>query len=133
MNAALRERLTQFHRRCQEALFPLVETDIDAPLTPKLEQLLRIWEMVEIERFVPSARGFVGRPPLERRALARAFVAKAVLGLTETSALVERLNADRTLRRLCGFDLHRRKPLNASLVFAGVCRVYPAGLAGPGA
>ncbi len=73
-----------------------------------LSRLLRIWEWVEIEKFIPSSRGFVGRPPRERAALARAFVAKAVLGLTETSALVERLNADALLRRLYGFDLRRR-------------------------
>ena len=70
---------------------------------------------VEIERFVPSSRGLVGRSPRERTALARAFVAKAVLGLTQTSDLVERLNADALLRRLCGFDLRRRAPLNESL------------------
>lgn len=60
---------------------PITEADIGARLTPKLEQLLRIWEMVQIERFVPVGRGWVGRPARERTALARAFVAKAVLGL----------------------------------------------------
>lgn len=94
MNTALRDRLTQFHRRFQQELVPLVEADVGQPLTPMLKQLLRIWEQVEIERFVPSSRGLVGRPPRERAALARAFVAKAVLGLTQTSDLVERLNAD---------------------------------------
>ena len=94
MNTALRERLTQFHHHFQHQLLPLVEADFSASLTPTMSRLLRIWECVEIERFVPSTRGLVGRPPRERVALARAFVAKAVLGLSETSALVERLNAD---------------------------------------
>ena len=115
MNTALRERLTQFHRRFQHELVPLVEADVGQKLTPVMEQLLRIWEQVEIERFVPSSRGLVGRPPRERAALARAFVAKAVLGLTQTSDLVERLNADALLRRLCGFDLRRKAPLTESL------------------
>lgn len=115
MNTALRDRLTQFHRRFQRELVPLVEADVGQKLTPVMERLLRIWEQVEIERFVPSSRGLVGRPPRERAALARAFVAKAVLGLTQTSDLVERLNADTLLRRLCGFDLRRRAPLNESL------------------
>lgn len=115
MNTAARERLTQFHRRFQQELVPLVEADLGQQLTPVMERLLRIWEQVEIERFVPSSRGLVGRPPRERAALARAFVAKAVLGLTQTSDLVERLNADALLRRLCGFDLRRRAPLNESL------------------
>lgn len=107
MNTALRYRLKQFHVCCQRELIPLVSGDVCQPLTPLLSRLLRTWEWVEVERFVPSARGQVGRPPRERAALARAFVAKAVMGLTETSALVERLNADVTLRRLCGFDLRR--------------------------
>jgi hypothetical protein len=70
-------------------------------------RLLRIRECVEIERFVPPARGWAGRPPRERTALARAFAAKAVLGLSQTVDLVERLNADARLRRWCGFDLRR--------------------------
>ncbi|MGH7178648.1 MAG: transposase [Tepidisphaeraceae bacterium] len=115
MNTALRERLTQFHRRFQHELVPLVETDVGQTLTPVMTRLLRIWERVEIERFVPSTSGLVGRPPRERLAVARAFVAKAVLGLTQTSDLVERLNADAVLRRLCGFDLRRKGRLNESL------------------
>ncbi|EQD42139.1 IS4 family transposase, partial [mine drainage metagenome] len=81
-----------------------------ARLTPKLEPLLRIWEMVQIERFVPVGRGWVGRPARERTALARAFVAKAVLGLPTTVALMERLRVDGCLRRLCGFDGRRKLP-----------------------
>lgn len=115
MNTALRERLTQFHRSFQHQLVPLVEADIAGPLTPMMSRLLRVWECVEVERFVPSARGYVGRPPRDRSALARAFVAKAVLGLTQTSALVERLNADAVLRQLCGFDLRKRSPLRECL------------------
>lgn len=115
MNTALRERLTQFNRRFQHELVPLVATDVGQPLTPTLERLLRVWEMIEIERYVPATRGLVGRPPIDRAALARAFVAKVMLGFSQTSDLVERLNADSLLRRLCGFDLRRRNPLNESL------------------
>ncbi len=115
MNTALRERLKQFQRTFQHALVPLVEADVGQPLTPMLERLLRIWELVEVERFVPSTHGCVGRPPRDRAALARAFVAKSVLGLTQTSDLVERLNADATLRRLCGFDLRIRGVLREHL------------------
>lgn len=89
---------------------PLTEACLGARLTPKLEQLLRIWEMVQIERFVPAGRGGVGRPARERTALARAFVAKAVLGLPTTVALIERLHVDGCLRRLCGFDVRRKLP-----------------------
>lgn len=110
MNTALRSQLTQAHHCFQRALLPLIESDIHQALTPKLTQLLRVWECIEIERFIPSTRGNTGRPRRERHALARAFVAKAVLGLSETSALIERLAVDKTLRRLCGFDLRHAAP-----------------------
>lgn len=130
MNSALRERLTQFHRGFQQQLVPLVEADLATSLTPTMSRLLRIWECVEIERFVPSTRGCVGRPPRERAALARAFVAKAVLGMTQTSDLVERLNADALLRRLCGFDLRRRGALRECLFSRAFAEFAQQGLPG---
>ncbi len=36
--------------------------------------------------------------------------AKAVLGLTTTVGLIERLMIDRALRRICGFPLHKTLP-----------------------
>jgi hypothetical protein len=87
MNTALRERLRQFPRSFQLALVPLVEADLQQPLTPMMERLFRIWEFMEVERFVPSTRGSVDRPPRDRAALARAFVAKSVLGLTQRPTL----------------------------------------------
>jgi len=115
MNTALRDRLTQFHRRFQHELVPLVEADLQQTLTPVMVRLVRIWEFVEVERFVWSSRGCVGRPPRDRVALARAFVAKAVFGMSQTSDLVERLSADAVLRRLCGFDLRRKGVLGEHL------------------
>jgi hypothetical protein len=49
----------------------------------------------------------VWRGAAERAWLANAFVAKAVLGLTTTVGLIERLTVDRALRRICGFPLCR--------------------------
>ena len=130
MNNALHDRLTQFHRTFQQALLPLVEADMGATLSPMMQRLLRIWEYVEIERWVPSTRGYVGRPPLDRMALARAFVAKAVLGLTQTVDLVERLNADALLRRLCGFDTRRRGALPECLFSRAFSEFAHQGLPG---
>jgi hypothetical protein len=110
MNLKLRDRLSQFSSLFQRELLPLIEGDVGESLTAPLRQLLRIWEMVQIEHFVPPSRGFVGRPPRERAAVARAFLAKTVLNIPTTAALVERLQVDRTLRQLCGFDLRRKLP-----------------------
>ncbi len=44
-----------------------------------------------------------GRKPLEREALARAFVAKAVYRHPTTSDLIRALQSAENLRRVCGF------------------------------
>jgi hypothetical protein len=68
--------------------------------------------MVRLEVFVPMRDGGPGRPLDDRHALARAFVAKAVLDLPTIAMLIERLAVvpearfqhDTTLRRLCGWE-----------------------------
>jgi len=115
MNTATRQRITQFHYQFQHELLPLLERDFGERLSPVLQRVVRTLELVQIERFVPCTRGWPGRPQRDRRALACAFVAKAVLGLSQTSDLIERLNVDKTLRRLCGFDLRDRRALSESL------------------
>jgi hypothetical protein len=64
------------------------------------KQLVSVLGMVRIEAFLPYWHGLPGRPPSERAALARAFVAKAVFNFPSTSLLIEMLSADKTLRRL---------------------------------
>ena len=61
-------------------------------------------DMAGIERFVRTWDGLPGRPADDRRALAHALTAKAVFGLSTTAALIERLQLDATLRRLCGWE-----------------------------
>lgn len=79
-------------------------------LTPKLEKVIHTLEWVRIDEFVGSSWCGVGRPPRDRAALASAFVAKAVLGLSTSSGLIERLMIDRALRRICGFSMWERLP-----------------------
>ncbi|MEK7282148.1 MAG: transposase [Chloroflexota bacterium] len=74
------------------------------PLTPTLEKLIRIWEILRIEEKIQYVPAWVGRPLKDRRAVARAFVAKSFLNLPSTVALVDRLKVDSALRRLCGFE-----------------------------
>lgn len=110
MDHNLAGRLSQFFDYFQRELFPRMEADLGEALTAPLQALIRIWEMIGIENFVPATQGQVGRPPRERQAVARAFVAKTVLNLPTTVALVERLQVDHVLRRLCGFDMRRQLP-----------------------
>ena len=80
--------------------------------------------MVRIEAFLA---GWHGLPLGVRRAsvvLARAFIAKAVFNIPTTSLLIEMLSADKTLRRLCGWQRAGEVPSEStfSRAFAGVRR-----------
>ena len=76
----------------QEELIPGLAREVEG-LTPKLEKLIHTLEWARIEDFVPAWQG-IGRPK-DRSALANGFVAKAVLGLPTTVALIDRLTVDR--------------------------------------
>ena len=99
----LRDRLSNAWDHVQGFLFPILREDA-GPMTAQHERLVVVLEVASVEAFVTMWPGLPGRPPQDRHALARAFVAKAVLGLATTSALIERLSVDRTLRRLCGWE-----------------------------
>ncbi len=58
--------------------------------------------------------GGPGRPPEDRRALARAFLAKAVFDVPTTRALIERLQIDVPVRRLCGWTRAGAVPSEAT-------------------
>jgi len=104
VNNTLKSRLSQFWNYLQFDLFPFLKEEERLPLTPPLEKTIRVLELIELERFIPSSRGLPGRPPKDRVALARAFVAKAVLNVPTHEALIDRLKNDRSLCRICGFD-----------------------------
>jgi Transposase DDE domain/Transposase domain (DUF772) len=99
----LREFLSSTWGHIQGNLFPWLTEEL-GPLTDMHKQLILTLELVRIEGFVQTWPGLPGRPRRDRSALARAFVAKAVLGLPQTAQLIERLKVDKQLRRLCGWE-----------------------------
>jgi len=118
MNTTLNSITFQRFRALQNEIIPLVEQDY-AGLTPKLEQIIRAIELTQIELLVFRDRGYAqepgaGRPEIDRCTLACAFLAKAILDLKTTRALMDRLQADSKLRRLCGFDLRLALPSEAT-------------------
>jgi len=108
MKLTLLDRLTQFARVLQGVLFPALQEEL-GPLTEKQQQVVAVLDMVHLEAFIASSSGGVGRPLKDRRAIARAFVAKAVYNLSTTRQLLERLVCD-TLRRICGWESQREIP-----------------------
>ena len=97
----------------QPSLFPWLEEELD-PLTGKLERLVIILDTLGLEAFVAPPPGGRGRVPEDRPEIARAFVAKAVLNLPTTAALIERLHVDRSLRRICGWERRAQVPSEAT-------------------
>ena len=97
----------------QGYLFPSMREDID-PITEALGRLVTTLDVIGLEAFVPEPPRGPGRPPEDRRALARAFVAKVVLGVPTTSALIERLDVDKSLRRILGWERRSQVPSEAT-------------------
>ena len=89
----LRETISWLTGTLQRHLFPLLEECCERPLTDKERLLVSILELMQIERFAGKLAQRFGRKLRERRALARAFVAKAVYGYPTTRAVIEALRA----------------------------------------
>jgi len=102
MKLTLGQQLTQFTQVLQSRLFPTLEAEL-GELSPKTRQLIAVLEMIPLARFVPSSRGWIGRPSKDRLAIASAFVAKAVYGFSLTRQLLDALARDAQLRRICGW------------------------------
>jgi len=109
INTTFAGRISQFLTQMQTELLPVLREDLELELSPALGKVIRVLELVQVERFIPASRGGVGAPPKDRQALARAFVAKAVLNLPTIEGLIDRLQVDHALRRICGFDSRRRR------------------------
>ena len=78
-------------------------------------------EAIQVESNVLD-RGGRGRRAHTRKALARAFVVKAIVGYPTTKALVVALVSDEALRALCGFWKEVPSEATFSRAFAGFAR-----------
>jgi hypothetical protein len=103
MKLTLRQQITQFAHVLQTGLFPVLNEEL-GELTQPAKRLVATLEMIPLARFVPSSRGWIGRPSKDRLAIASAFVAKAVYGFALTRQLLDALASDTQLRRICGWN-----------------------------
>lgn len=102
MKLTAREQLTQFADVLQLTLFPRIEDEV-GELSAPARLLVAVLEMVNLEsRWDSSSR--MGRPRQDRRALASAFIAKAIYGCATTRDLLEQLSGNSQMRRLCGWS-----------------------------
>jgi len=127
----LKERISWLMGTVQQSLFPHLNECLAAPLTEREKHLVKILELLQIENFVPitASRQWLGRPIKEREAVARAFIAKAVLNYQHTSSLRNALLSTPNLRAICGFA--RRKDVVSEATFSRAFAEYAkAGLGG---
>src|SRR6266513_2800521 len=101
----LKERISWLMGTIQQSLFPHLDECLPSPFTEQDKRLVKILELVGIERHVTNSanRQWLGRPIKEREAIARSFVAKAVLRYQHTSSLRHELRSTPNLRAICGF------------------------------
>jgi len=114
----LKERISWLMGTLQQSLFPHLDECLPSPLSEQEKRLVKILELVGIENHVPNSanRQWLGRPIKEREAIARSFVAKAVLRYQHTSSLRHELQSTPNLRAICGFA--RRKDVPSESTFS---------------
>ena len=118
--------VSEFFVKIQPILFDRLELCLCSPLTTGLKDLSIALNVIQIEKYVSTKGvGFIGRPASDRQAVARAFLAKFVLGYTTTEALIDHLRMCSDLRTLCGFPTLQSVPSSAtfSRIFAVFARI----------
>ncbi len=111
----LKVTLSQTWFNIQSSLFPWLSEEL-GELTAKQQELVTTLEMIRVEEFILPSYGYPGRRPEDRVAIARAFVAKMVYNLPTTRALLDRLETDISLRRICGWE--RKNDISAEWTFS---------------
>jgi len=108
----LKERISWLMGTLQQSLFPHLDECLPSPLMEREKHLVKILELLQIEKFVPNSSNhqWMGRPILEREAIARSFVAKAVLKYQHTRSLRHELRSTPNLRSICGFAKRKDVP-----------------------
>jgi hypothetical protein len=103
----------------QRTFFPDLEEEA-GPIPESLVHLTYVLETVHSQKVPLPERCWTGRPPKSRYGIFNAFVAKSFLKIPTTLHLAERLQSDRHLRLICGFDTRAAVPSESvfSRVFA---------------
>jgi transposase len=110
-----RSHFSSWWSSIQRSLFPQITEEL-GPLPPSLLKVIRILDFVRIETYFKTTPWPVpGRPKKDRIAIARAFCVKAILNLPTTRALIDRLNVDTQLRRICGMERKKDIPSESVL------------------
>ena len=107
--------LSELYFNIQSRLFPLVEEEI-GELTAKLQEFLRIIELVKPARFITGPLSWcgLGRRLKKRGNLLLAYFLKSVYNLPTTKVLIDNLKGNSTWRQLCGWEFYSQVPSEAT-------------------
>jgi len=104
------DRIAAIWSRVNRSLFPHLKECLPG-MTQTHLRLATALEVIRIEDHIPPAWiQWYGRKRKDRKAVARAFVAKVVQKMPTTKALVERLRVEKNLRALCGWEYAGQVP-----------------------
>lgn len=109
----VRQKLSHTWEHIQGFLFPMIRREL-GELTHKQKQLVSVLELIRLEEHIPYTGAFPGRPEASRVAIARAFVTKMVYDMSTTRILLERLESDPAIRRICGWERSAEVPSEAT-------------------
>lgn len=89
--------------------------DPELVVTQPLQRLIIVFDTIQTDKYMEwMPEPIKGRNRIDREAILRVFIAKAVLDIPETKFMRDRLLNDYTLRRMCGFTSIKRVPCEAT-------------------
>jgi hypothetical protein len=118
--------LSEYWSTLQISLIPFMEQVVETHLTEKEKRLVAIMDVISVEKHLDHTHHYGrGRKPYDLRSMARAFITKAALNLTQTKMLCEMLLGSAALRTICGFEIQEGVPGESvfSRDFAALARV----------
>ena len=89
----LEEKIPWLMGRLQRTLIPGLEECCIIPLTEQEMHLVKVLELIDVEKHIPKRKQYTGRPVTERRAIVRSYVAKALFRYPHTRNLIHELQA----------------------------------------
>ena len=107
--------ISKYWQKFKDTLFPEPEIYLGNTTESHLELMLAL-DTICIHDFFTEYNSCPGkgRPPIDREKFAKAFIAKSILNLPTTVALIDRLKVDIVLRRICGFIYKKTLPCEGS-------------------
>lgn len=120
-----RPHLFSIWRGIQQTLLPDLAEQL-GPMTEQQRLFASVAELVQVDKHLTPYRWVGnGRKPHDRKAIALAFIAKALWNFTETKQIIDYLKESSVVRGICGWDSAKQIPSES--VFSRAFRDFSKG------